>query len=161
MKSRRLVGKTALCVFVVFFLFLFAQEKQTAVEGLPKGAEVNGPRPVENIVKHMNQLAPRFNFLVKKYRKIDPELAGMIELIIDVDKNGTAFFVDIGKNTIKNPEFEDELLHAVSNHKFEKIKKGRKKTEVIYPLYFENETGADQESTKETEESEETNEEGL
>jgi hypothetical protein len=120
-------------------------EKSTEVvnKKLPNGGEVNGPRSVENIETHLSQLKPRFDFFYQKYKKIRPELKGIIELVFEIDSKGNVYYFDIGNSTTKDPEFEDEILHALSNHKFGAWAGGKGATEVIYPLQFGMEENLD------------------
>ena len=106
---------------------------------LPNGGEVNGPRSIENIDIHIKQLQPRFDFFYKKHKKLNPDLEGIIELIFEIDEKGNVFYFEIATSTTKAPEFEDEILHAVANHKFGEWTAGKGNTEVIIPLKFSGE----------------------
>ena len=106
---------------------------------MPNGGEVNGPRSVENIEENIQMLVPRFEYFYKKRLRINPDLKGTMEFVIDIDANGDVFYSSIGKSTTNDPDFDDEILHAISLHKFGKWTGGKGKTEVIYPYSFSQE----------------------
>lgn len=124
---------------------------------LPNGGEVNGPRSIENIEENIEMLVPRFEYFYKKRLRINPDLKGTMEFVIDIDANGDVIYSSIGKATTNDPDFDDEILHAISLHKFGQWTQGRGKTEVIYPFTFsQKETkpareGATEEDVKPTE----------
>ena len=66
----------------------------------------------------------------------NPDLEGTIELLFDVNDKGIVTYVNMGKSTIGDPVFIEEVLTAVSNHEFDVWGKGKEKTEVVYPLTF-------------------------
>jgi len=103
---------------------------------LPNGGEVNGPRSAENVEKNLQVLKPRLEFFYSKRIKRNPELQGIIEFIFDVDSKGNVTYASIGKSSTRDPDFNDEVLTALSNHKFDEWTQGRDKTEVIYPYTF-------------------------
>lgn len=106
---------------------------------LSNGGEVNGPRSVENIEENFKMLVPRFEHFYKKRLRINPDLKGSMEFIIDIDADGNVFYSSIGKSTTNDPDFDDEILHAITLHKFGRWTEGREKTEVIYPFTFSQE----------------------
>lgn len=127
---------------MVCFTFTCKQAEQSTEltnKKLPNGGEVNGPRTIENIEQHLKMLQPRFDFFYKKHKKLQPSLEGTIELIFEIDAKGNVFYFDIGNSTTKAPEFEDEILNAVANHKFGTWNQGKETTEVIIPLEFSGE----------------------
>ncbi len=129
---------------VVFTIILFggpacnskSGSSESQFKRLPNGGEVNGPRSVENVEKNIALLLPRMQHFYKKYLKTNPELQGTIELIMDIDADGTVNYVNLAKSSLKHPEFEEEVLTAFSIHVFDEWTQGRDKTEVIYPLTF-------------------------
>ena len=106
---------------------------------LQSGGEVNGPRSIENIEANIKMLIPRFEYFYNKRLKINPDLEGTIEFIFDVDAKGNAFYSTIGKSSTNDPDFNDEVLHALTLHKFGEWTQGNGKTEVIYPYTFTKE----------------------
>ena len=111
---------------------------------LPNGGEVNGPRSVENIEENFKMLVPRFEYFFKKRLRINPELKGTVQFVLDIDANGDVIYSSIGKSTTNDPDFDDEILHAISLHKFGQWTQGRGKTEVIYPFSFSQEGAAEE-----------------
>lgn len=109
---------------------------ESAFKRLPNGGEVNGPRSVENIEKSMTLLMPRLLHFYNKRLKSNPDLKGTLELILDINADGTVNYVNLSKSTLKDPEFEEEVLTAFSIHTFGEWTQGKGKTEVIYPLIF-------------------------
>ncbi len=110
--------------------------KSAMLKKLPNGGEIDGPRSVENIENAMKVLKPRFNYIFKKYQKTKPDIAGTLQLYLDIDSKGNAKYVYIEKSTIKDPLFEEEVLIALSNHNYGEWREGRGKTIVVYPLQF-------------------------
>ena len=103
---------------------------------LPNGGEINGPRSIENIEANIKMLMPRFEYYHNKRLRINPDLHGTIELIFDIDAYGNVFYSTIGKSSTNDPDFNNEVLHAVTLHKFGEWPQGKGKTEVIYPFTF-------------------------
>ena len=103
---------------------------------LPNGGEINGPRSIENIDANIKMLLPRFEYYYNKRLRINPDMQGTVELIFDIDANGNVFYSTIGRSTTNDPDFNDEILHAVTSHKFGRWPQGKGKTEVIYPFTF-------------------------
>lgn len=132
---------------------------------LPNGGEVNGPRSIENIDANIKMLIPRFEYFYSKRLKINPDLQGTIEFILDIDANGNVIYSSIGKSSTNDADFDDEILHAVSLHKFGEWTQGKGETEVIYPFTFTKdkigptEKGFSQEEVKQEEEKEAEEEE--
>ena len=121
---------------LLFIVSCAGVQDRTLFKKLPNGGEVNGPRSVENIEKNLQVLKPRLEFFYSKRIKRNPDLQGVIEFIFDVDSKGNVTFASIGKATTRDPDFNDEVLAALSNHKFDEWTQGRDKTEVIYPYTF-------------------------
>lgn len=125
---------------------------------LPNGGEVNGPRSIVNIEANIKMLIPRFEYFYKKRLKINPDLEGTVGFFFDIDAKGNVVYSSIGKSTTNDPDFNDEVLHAITLHKFGEWTQGKGKTEVIYPYTFTKEEigpakeGVTQESIKPKEE---------
>ena len=142
---RSLYKLSLLLIAVMSCILIISCGGATATKGeenfkkLPNGGEVNGPRSIENIEDNFKMLVPRFEYFHKKRLRINPDLKGTIEFVIDIDANGDVFYSSIGKSTTNDPDFDDEILHAISLHKFGKWTGGKGKTEVIYPFSFSKE----------------------
>ena len=106
---------------------------------LPNGGEINGPRSIVNIEANIKMLIPRFEYFYKKRLKINPDLKGTIEFFFDIDAEGNVIYSTIGKSSTNDPDFNDEVLHAITLHKFGEWTQGKGKTEVIYPFTFTKE----------------------
>lgn len=106
---------------------------------LPNGGEVNGPRSIVNIEANIKMLIPRFEYFYKKRLKINPDLEGTVGFFFDIDAKGNVVYSSIGKSTTNDPDFNDEVLHAITLHKFGEWTQGKGKTEVIYPYTFTKE----------------------
>ena len=106
---------------------------------LPNGGEVNGPRSIVNIEANIKMLIPRFEYFYKKRLKINPDLEGTVEFFFDIDAKGNVIYSTIGKSSTNDPDFNDEVLHAITLHKFGEWTQGKGKTEVIYPYTFTKE----------------------
>lgn len=133
-----------LITIISFFLILSCggatvKRGEDYIKKLPNGGEVNGPRSIENIEENIQMLVPRFNHFFKKRLRINPDLKGTIEFILDIDADGEVIYSSIGKSTTNDPDFDDEILHAISLHKFGEWTQGRGKTEVLYPYTFSQE----------------------
>lgn len=127
------------CCFSILSCNTKTGKGATFFKRLQNGGEVNGPRTVENVEKNIGILMPRLQHYYNKRLKTNPELQGMIQVILDVDYKGTILYVNIGKATTKDPEFEEQILIAISNHSFDEWEGVKEKTEVIYPLTFVSE----------------------
>ena len=138
MKSLRLFVSVAvaccLCAFSCNNKTVSTSSSQ--LKKLPNGGEVSGPRSVENIEQQIGMLVPRLQYFYQKELKENPSLGGTIELIFEVDADGSVMYVNMGKSTLKAPVFEDEILTALSNHTFGAWKQGKDKTYVVYPMTF-------------------------
>jgi hypothetical protein len=106
---------------------------------LPNGGEVNGPRSIVNIEANIKMLIPRFEYFYKKRLRINPDLEGTVGFFFDIDAKGNVIYSTIGKSTTNDPDFNDEVLHAITLHKFGEWTQGKGKTEVIYPYTFTKE----------------------
>ena len=133
-----------LCL-VINSIFLMSCGGSTVKKGegnfkkLPNGGEVNGPRSIVNIEANIKMLIPRFEYFYKKRLKINPDLEGTVGFFFDIDANGNVVYSSIGKSTTNDPDFNDEVLHAITLHKFGEWTQGKGKTEVIYPYTFTKE----------------------
>lgn len=140
-------------VAVACCLCSFSCNKKTVATGssqikkLSNGGEVTGPRSVENIEQQIGMLVPRLQYFYQKELKENPSLEGTIELIFEVDANGSVMYVNMGKSTLKSPLFEEAILTALSNHTFGAWREGKDRTYVVYPMTFipekREETGGD------------------
>ncbi len=152
-----------LCAAACFFMYNSCNSKTgssggPSVKKLANGGEVSGPRSAENIEKNIAILMPRLNHYYLKKLEENPGLQGTIELIFDVDADGSVIYVNLGKSTVKDPVFEDEVLAALSNHTFDVWTQGKDKTEVIYPLTFTSKKSEVSDTSVQKEEIEEATE---
>jgi len=109
-------------------------EEHFNVEGLKKG-----PRSLENIQETMNLIMPRLYYLYAQSQAGMSLREGIILMWLVVDRKGMVTYVGVHESTVNDEIFEDVLEATLADVKFSKWKKGKEKTEIIYPLEFRKE----------------------
>jgi hypothetical protein len=105
-------------------------------ESFGDGGMKKGPRTVTNIVGNMNIVMPRLHYLYSEARVREPALEGTVHMLMDVDWKGHITYVSVFKTTLNDEIFEDVLEATLIDHSFTKWRRGKKRTEIIYPLEF-------------------------
>lgn len=106
---------------------------------LPDGGMKKGPRSVENVIRNMEMIVPRLRYLYAEMQVGKPELAGTVQMLLDVDWKGNVTYVSVWKSTMNDLTFEDLMEATLINHRFDVWREGKQKTEIIYPIEFRKE----------------------
>jgi hypothetical protein len=100
------------------------------------GGLVKGPRTVENVKENMERMLPRLYYLFAEARGPDSSMEGTVHVRMEIDGNGRAGYVGIHATTLDREGFEDLLVAAIAESRFDEWTQGRGVTEIVYPIYF-------------------------
>jgi len=106
-----------------------------ALRDLP-GLEVKGPRSRANVVANLRPVLARMRELYEERRRIDPDLAGRIEVYITVEWNGEVGAIELRESTFGDPALEDALLLPVGYTDFDSWGRCVEDTEIVWPITF-------------------------
>lgn len=107
----------------------------TELQDLP-GLEVEGPRSRANVVANLRPVLVEMQRVFAERRRLDPGLAGRIELFLTVESNGEIGIVEVRESTFADPALEGTLLLPVGYTDFDSWGRFAEDTEIVWPITF-------------------------
>jgi hypothetical protein len=107
------------------------------------GGMLRGSRTLENVQANIRRIMPRIYYLYAQSNAGLKLREGDVHMWIVIDRGGKAAYVNVFKTTLNDEVFEDLLEATFSDFRFDEWKKGREKTEIIYPLEFRKQDALD------------------
>lgn len=101
-----------------------------------EGGLVRGPRTIENVKTNMVRIMPRLLYLYAEALGPDSSLQGIVHVRMDILPDGETGYVGVHSSTMQSETFEDLLVAALMESRFDEWQDSRDKTEVIYPVEF-------------------------